>query len=161
MIRNLKRNCSNSAKHYFSNWFLFLHAKQLWLLFISWILLQLVMQNFLRQCLMITSTWLVAKNSLLLLLIVYWESSQCRFARRWSIRSIVVFFIVNFYRVNIVLIKQYEFFAIYQIQHCLSQLQFWLSSKRRRCNDLDWLFVSFIEYEFSIVFLISKCIEFI
>ena len=36
-------------------------------------LLQLVMQNFLRQCLIITSTKFVALNSLLLLFVIYWN----------------------------------------------------------------------------------------
>ena len=56
VTKNLKRNCSNSTKT---------------LLFKLIFLLQLVMQSFLRQRLMMMSTKFVAKNSLMFLFIVF------------------------------------------------------------------------------------------
>ena len=56
---------------------------------IFWLLLQLIMQDFLRQCLMITSAMLVAKSSLLLLLVAY-EHSTCELVWMWSRRSFVI-----------------------------------------------------------------------
>ena len=52
-------------------------------------LLQLVMSDFLRQCLMILSAKLVVKDSLLLLFIGI-SIIECEIDRRWSIDSIVV-----------------------------------------------------------------------
>ena len=144
MIKNLKWNCSISIKHYFSNWFLFLHSESSWFLFISWILLQLFMQNFLRQRLMLMTTKFVVKNSLMLMFVVW---------------------LLNIYYANLIeLIMSFvccsflksTFANQFQICHIFNFWWFWFW----QYNCFNWISVSFIELKFFIVLILS-CIAFV
>ena len=87
------------------------------------------------------------------------NNSLYEFAWKWSIDSIVNFFMISFCKINICFMKRNRSFALFQIQFCLSRWQFTL----RNVDDtmyFVWLFVSFIECEFFIVFLILNCIAF-
>ena len=98
---------------------------------------------------MIILAELVAKSSLMLLFIVYWAihyidlSEDDQLIQLLS-SSMIVFFLINSCRINIFFVKQYE-------SRCWNVVDTVYS---------DWLLVSFIEREFSIVFLIWNYIAF-
>ena len=108
------------------------------------------------------STKFVAKNSLMLLFIVWLlKSSKCdvNSFKNDQLLNCCSFFKVNSCKINIFFIDQYEFLLWFQIQFCLSHSHLTII-ERRRCKNFDWFLVNLIEREFFIVFLILNCITF-
>ena len=116
-------------------------TKTLFFKLISWFLLQLIMQDFLRQRLMIMSTKFVIKNSLLLLLIA-WSLKfllyNVNLIGNDQIAQLLFFFKSTF--ANQFLLKQYRIFAI--ISNAILFFIFAISV------ELDWMLVNFVEFEF-------------
>ena len=111
---------------------------------------------------MIMSTELVAKNSLVLLLIAWLLRSPRSDVDSFEgdqLLNCCSSFRVNFCRVNIFLIDQYESLLWFQIQFCLSHPHLAIA-ERRRCKNLDWFSVSFIERGFPTAFLILNSMAF-
>ena len=112
------------------------------------------MQSFLRQRLMIMPAELVAKNSLMLLLFVYWTIHYTGLPEGNQLiqllsNSMIVFFLISFCRINIFLVEQYEsqcisidFLLILSNVNSLSSFSSWKSlySLKSSC---DFLFKMF------------------
>ena len=118
-------------------------------------ILQLIMQNFLRQCLITKSTKFVVENSLLLLFIELFVM-RCEFVRKYiwlkMIKSFDCCFFLSIFA-NQFLLKQYKIFAI--VLNAISFVTFTISI------DFDWMFINVIKFEFFIVFSILNYIAFV
>ena len=111
------------------------------------------MQDSLRQRLMIMSAKLVAKNSLLLLLVAYWD----RHYAMWTWSKMINFSICrssseSALAKSTLACDDTKLLQSHQIQFCCSWCE--------RYNCVDWISVSLIEFESLIVFLILICIVF-
>ena len=156
MTKNVKRNCFE-----FSENITFQTDFCIWsrcdLVFISWILLQLVMQNFFATMLddNVNKTRrekLVA--AIVDCLIVEIFTIRCEFDRKWSIDSIIVSSWSAFAKSTSFLWNSMKDLhdLRYSFVCCID------SSSDRNVDDtmyFDWFSVNFIEREFSIAFLIS------
>ena len=128
MIRNLKRNCSSSANYYFSNWFLLLNSKSRWLLFISWILLQSVMQNFFATMFDAFVNWVCRGRFIAAIVCCLWD---IHYANSTESDQLIQLLFVSWsaFAELIFLIEQYEFFEIH-IRFCSSHCNW-------RCRNIN------------------------
>ena len=148
MTKNLKWNCFEfSEKHYFELIFL----------------LQLAMRSFLRQRLMLMSAKLVAKNSLLLLLIVWLLKSSLydmNLIENVQLTQLLIFSWSVFAKSTFILWNNINFLKCFR---CI----FAVCIDNSRCQNvdytmyLDWFSVNFIEREFFIVVFVISCIAFV
>ena len=121
-------------------------------------LLQSIIQDFLRQFLMIISTMFVTKNSSLLLLIVYWDFHYAMWTWSKMIKSFNCCFFQNR------LLQSQHFFCWNNMNFMKFEYDFVCcidSSRRRNVNDtiyFDWFFVNFVKCEFFIVLILNDIV---
>ena len=146
-IKNLNRLLSKTTVSWVKVWNETARISTKTLLFelISLLLLQLIMQDFLRQRLMIVSAKLVAESSLLLLFVAYWNLHHANFDWRWSRRSFVASSSwsalaesASFYRNSTKLLT--KFLLILLNLNFLSSYWFWLILR-----SFDFAFVRFLD----------------
>ena len=102
---------------------------------------------------MIISTKFVAKNSLMLLFIVYWAFHYIDLIENDQIVHLLFVFKISFCKINIFFKNNIEFLQSYQMLIMFVIFAFSV--------EFDWMFINFIERKFFIVFLILNCIAFV
>ena len=95
-------------------------------------LLQLIIQNFLRQRLMIMQAKLVAKNSLILLLIAYWTLHYTKLTGNDQLIQLLT---TEMFTIQCILI---DFLLILSNMNFLSLFWFWIAFMRFRIHVVFW-----------------------